>query len=98
MRRLIVVLGAVLALTLLVASVSAAQQDGYPPPEGPVEVLPTVIERAPAPAVQPEQRRLPVTGTDLVIWAAAAIVLVAGGGAVLTAARRRRDSDHTPSA
>lgn len=83
-------------LVVLFGAMSAFAQDAYPPPEGPVEVLPTVIEQAPAPATesQPavEAEGLPATGAGVTVAAIVALALVVGGGAVLTVTRRpRRD-------
>lgn len=82
------------SLLVLLGTVSAFAQDVYPPPEGPVEVLPTVIEQAPTPASRPavEAEELPATGAGVTAAAIVALGLVVGGGAVLMATRRpRRD-------
>lgn len=66
MRRISTTLSAtVLAMALTVPTVAFAQE--YPPPEGPVEVLPTTIDKepqspeqpAPAPAPEPAPESAP---------------------------------------
>lgn len=99
MRRTLTILTAALVAVLALAGPSLAQQ--YPPDEGPVDVLPTVIDReeppAPAPAAPDAEVAsddLPRTGVDAGVLAGIAAGAVVVGSGALVAARRRK----TPTA
>ncbi len=94
-RNSVTAMGALAALTLLLLAVPAAALPGYPPgpkappKEQPVVVFHQVAPGAPAaPAAVRPQRRVAVTGTDVVRWTIVAAGFVGLGMLFVVVSRR----------